>query len=296
MDDKKKLISFGEILWDILPSGQQPGGAPMNVALRAQSLGMASKIISRVGNDKFGKDIVQFISERGAGISLIGESNHLPTGLVKVSLDSNGVASYDIVYPSAWDRIDLKEEALAEIKASDVFVFGTLAVRDEYSRKTLFKLIDHAPYSVFDINLRPPHYDLSIIIELGKKADLIKLNDEELLILVQELGSKSESIDENILFLSKEIECESICITKGADGAILYTGDQFYSHPGFKIEVVDTVGSGDSFLATLIYHILYHFDYSKALEIACAMGSLVATKQGANALITNDEIAKLIAN
>jgi fructokinase len=296
MEKRKTLISFGEILWDLLPAGAQAGGAPMNVALRAQTLGMSVKMISKVGMDDWGENILKLIENRGADINLIQQSKDFPTGLVRVELDEHGVASYDIVDPSAWDFIDLHEEALEEVQKSEAFVFGTMATRNEHSKTTLLKLLERAPWKVFDINLRPPYYDIPLIVDLATKSDFLKLNDEELLILAQELGSESENIEENIHFLSKELHCKSICITKGAHGAVLFAEDQFFSHPGFKVKVADTVGAGDSFLATLMYHLLYNSPPQKAIEIACAMGSLVASKHGANAEVAEIEMLYLIGS
>jgi len=291
----KNLICFGEILWDMLPSGAQPGGAPMNVALRAQSLGMNTKIISKIGKDALGNEILNFISDRGADTSLVQQDDLFETGKVNVSLNQEGIASYDIVYPSAWDKIDFKKEALEEVQKADAFVFGTLVTRDKHSKTTLLHLLEKARFAIFDINLRPPHYQIPLIIEFAQKSDLLKLNDEELLILTKEMGVKSEAIEDNILFLAKEFNCHSICITKGANGAVLYLDGNFYSHPGFKVDVVDTVGAGDSFLATLIYYLLHHSDPQKAIEMACAMGSLVATKKGATAEIQQQEISDLLS-
>jgi len=290
----KKLISFGEILWDLLPSGAQPGGAPMNVALRAQSLGLSSTIISKVGDDIWGNKILKFIAEKGVDTRLIQKSNLITTGLVEVELDKEGVASYDIVYPSAWDKIDFQTSALEDVQKADAFVFGTLASRDKHSKATLFKLLESATWKIFDINLRPPHYHIPFIVKLAQSSDLIKLNDEELLILAQALGSENQDIEKNISYLSKELECEAICITKGAKGAVLYLNGQFFSHPGFKVEVADTVGAGDSFLAALIYYLLSDSNPAKAIEMACAMGSLVASKKGANAVVKEIELQNLL--
>jgi len=131
-------------------------------------------------------------------------------------------------------------------------------------------------------------------VKLAQSSDLIKLNDEELLILAQALGSKNQDIEKNISYLSKELECEAICITKGAKGAVLYLNGQFFSHPGFKVEVADTVGVGDSFLAALIYYLLSDSTPAKAIEMACAMGSLVASKKGANAVVKEIELQNLL--
>ncbi len=292
---KKKLISFGEILWDILPTGAQPGGAPMNVAMRACSLGMDTQIISKVGTDAFGIEILDFIAKNSVRTQLVQQTDEYPTGLVNVQLDEHGVATYDIVYPSAWDKIDLHEKALEEVAQSDAFVFGTLATRDKHSKQSLLKLMEVAPYKIFDINLRPPHYSIPLMVELAKNSDMIKLNDEELQILALEMGSTQDDIEENIVYLSKELGTESICVTKGAHGAVLYINNQFYSHPGFTVKVEDTVGSGDSFLATLIYNLLMNSDFDKTIEMACAVGSMVASKKGANPPISKTEILDFIA-
>ena len=290
----KNIVCFGEVLWDLLPTGAVPGGAPMNVAIRSQSFGMNAAIISRTGNDKCGEDLKLFINARRVNTNLLQKNETLPTGKVKVNLDENGIADYDIVYPSAWDKIELTDNTVDAVKNSHAFVFGSLACRDDISRNTLVGLLDHAIFKIFDVNLRPPFYSLPLLETLIRKSDLVKMNDEELLIIAKGLGSEKSELKENILFLFEKLNIESICVTRGKYGAVLFIKNEFYSHNGFTVEIADTVGSGDSFLAALITRLLTDNNHSKNIEFACAVGALVASKTGANPPVTNEEIELLL--
>jgi len=292
----KNIICYGEVLWDLLPTGAVPGGAPMNVAIRAQSLGLSAKIISKIGNDKLGMDLSRFLKEKNVDISLLQVDEKLSTGSVFVEVDKNGIATYDIKYPTAWDKIELSNSIIENVKLADAFVFGSLSCRDDVSKQTLLSLIKHAKFKVFDVNLRPPFYDLKLIKELIQKSDLVKLNDEELVLLVNELGLNSLDLNESVLFLNKKLNVKTICVTRGEKGALLFANGEFFSHKGFKVKVADTVGSGDSFLAALIFKILSNDSYDETIEFACAIGSLVASLTGANSEITNEDIKNIIKN
>jgi fructokinase len=287
-------VCFGEVLWDILPTEKVAGGAPMNVAIRLQSLGVDTTIISRIGNDALGKDLLQIVADKKVNTSFIQVDKTHSTGEVLVHLDDTGTASYAIVNPSAWDMIEWNEAMHTIVAKADAFVFGSLVCRNEISKNTLLKLVEIAKFKIFDVNLRAPFYNIELIVELMFKADFIKLNDEELLLIAAELGCTGSSIEEQILFLSKYTHTASICVTKGKDGAVLLMNNEFYTHPGFTVAVADTVGAGDSFLAALIAQLLQKKPLNNILAFACATGSLVASKKGANAVITIDEIEQLI--
>ncbi len=290
----QQIVCFGEVLWDVLPTESIAGGAPMNVAIRLQSVGIQSSIISKIGNDQLGQSLIDMITDRKVETSLIQIDKQLPTGEVLVHLDAKGSATYDIVYPSAWDGIVVNDSNINAVKAADALVFGSLACRDQVSKSTLFELLPHAKYTVFDVNIRPPFYSISLLLDLMNLSDFIKLNDDELLEVASELGSKSKDIEENIQFLSQLTHTETICITKGDKGAVLYKDNTFYTHEGFNVEVADTIGAGDSFLAALLSKVLYQDDCNDALEYACAVGALVASKKGANPTITSDQIFEMI--
>jgi fructokinase len=287
-------ICFGEVLWDIFPAEKVAGGAPMNVAIRLQSLGITATIISKIGNDVLGKDLLQIINEKQVNTSFVQVDNTLPTGEVQVHLDTLGTPSYTIVQPSAWDAIEWNEHLQHAVAATDVFVFGSLVCRNDVSKKTLLQLLEVAKFKVFDVNLRSPYYNIELLIELMQKADLIKLNDEELNIIAGALNASAKTIEEQIQFITALSNTPTICVTKGKDGAVLYSNNQFYTHLGFKVVVADTVGAGDSFLAALIMQLLLQKEPAEILPFACAIGSLVASKKGANANITFNEIEDLM--
>lgn len=292
MDRKKKLsvICFGEVLWDEFPSHKKIGGAPLNVALRMNSLGATITIISKIGNDTNGEEIIKYIDNHKVNSELIQIDNDYKTGVVHVMINEKGNASYDIHYPSAWDKICISDKMIKIISDADAFVFGSLVCRDEVSRSTLMTLLDKAKYKILDANLRAPYYTLDILIELMNKADFIKLNDEELVEISKKMNSPYNSFEQNIKFISEKTNTQQICVTKGAFGAVLYNKGKFYYNSGYFVNVVDTVGAGDSFLATLIIRLLKGKSPQKSLNYACAIGALVAASEGANPDISIEQL------
>jgi fructokinase len=294
MKTKNQLsaVCFGEVLWDVFPTHKKIGGAPLNVALRMNSLGVATTIISRIGKDEDGNDILSFLKDQNVSSDSIQVGEEYKTGVVNVMINEKGNASYDILYPSSWDKITLTNEMIEKVSESDVFIFGSLMCRDEISRSTLYSLLDKAKYKVFDANLRAPYFTSDVINELMLKADFIKLNDEELWEISRNLDSPYNSFEQNIKFIAEKTNTKQVCVTKGAFGAVLYQNDKFYYNSGYFIKVVDTVGAGDSFLATLIVRLLKGKSPQKSLNYACAIGALVAGHEGANPMISDTEIKK----
>ncbi|MFV8325912.1 carbohydrate kinase family protein [Flavobacterium sp. ZS1P14] len=284
-------VCFGEVLWDIFPAHKKIGGAPLNVALRMNSMGVETTMISRVGDDENGKNILSFLNDQELTTDLIQITEEYKTGAVHVMINEKGNASYDILYPSAWDKI-IETEMMEKVTAeADVFVFGSLACRDEVTRTTLNKLLGKAKYKIFDVNLRAPYYTTDVLNELMLKADFIKLNDEELRDISSELGSPYNSFEQNIKFIAEKTNTKQVCVTKGEFGAVLYYNDKFYYNSGYFIKVVDTVGAGDSFLASLIVRLLRGKSPQKSLNYACAIGALVAGQEGANPKISEKVIS-----
>lgn len=290
----ENITCFGEVLWDVFPAHKKIGGAPLNVAIRLQSLGNNVAIISKIGTDRAGKNILEYLNKNKINLEGLQECQWSNTGVVNVVLDNEGSATYDIVFPSAWDRIELTEEAKSIVSKSDAFVFGSLVARGEYSRNTLYELLKLAKYKIFDVNLRAPHYTMQELTYLMQQADFIKFNDDEIFEIANELGFKNDSLEQTILFIAKEFETQTICVTKGGKGAILYIDNVFYNNAGYKIVVADTVGAGDSFLATLINQILKKTSPQEAINYACAVGAIVASREGANPEIKQQDIDKLI--
>ncbi|MES2796529.1 MAG: carbohydrate kinase [Bacteroidota bacterium] len=290
---QNNIICFGEMLWDMLPTGKMPGGAPMNVAIHLKNFGNNATIISRVGTDDLGTELIDFVKENGLETQFIQHGQTHLTGVVKVNMDDKNNVSYKIVQPVAWDYILCENEAIEAVKNSDCFVFGSLSARSEQTFDTLKKFLSIAPFKVLDINLRPPYYNKETIEFLLQNTDLLKLNHlelEEVATWFFELGS----IEENLKQLSELFKIDTICVTLGADGAMLLHENNFYKSAGFEVEVVDTIGSGDSFLASFLSNFLKKIDVGKAIIEACAMGALVATKHGASPKISSAEIETLV--
>ena len=289
-----KITCFGEVLWDVFTTHEKIGGAPLNVALRLKSFNHEVAIISAIGNDMYGKTLLDYISESGLDTDYMQVHETLETGKVHVSLNDKGSATYDITYPCAWDKIIFNEKAKALVSNSDAFVFGSLVARDDVSKEALLQLVEVSSYNVFDLNLRAPHYTKELLIHLMNKAHFIKFNDEELYEVSGYLGSKYLSMEQNIRFISKATNTKHICVTKGNHGAVLFYDDTFYYNSGYLVKVKDTVGAGDSFLGTLISQLLNKTKPQEAIDFACAVGALVAQSEGANPKISISEIEKFM--
>jgi len=287
-------VCFGEILYDVFPDRERIGGAPLNVASRLAGLGVATEMISKVGDDEKGEALISYLESKNIETKNIDKDTSYATGVVNVTLSAGGSATYEIAHPVAWDKIEISEGKRKSVQEADAFIFGSLICRDEVSRKTLFDLLPEAKYRVFDINLRPPYYKKEVLVNLMNQADFIKFNDDELFEIAEMLDSPYNSLEQNLEYLSKQTNTKTICITKGSHGAVLLKDGKRYYNSGFKIKVKDTVGAGDSFLASLIAGLLKNEDPQSTLNFACAVGALVAGCEGANPVIDITEIQQFM--
>jgi len=296
LNKKINAVSYGEVLFDVFGGEKKIGGAPLNLALRTASFGFPVAMISAVGNDEDGKVICDYVRENQLDTSGIMTTQNYDTGIVQVTLNERGSATYEIKFPSAWDFIEINNDTLNVVKNADVFFYGSLVCRNDASRNTLFRLLDSNSemFKVFDVNLRKPFYHIELLEQLMNKSDFIKFNDEEILEIAGELGFKSDDIEENIRFISEKTNTSSVCVTLGKHGSILLWNNQFYKHGGYPVKVVDTVGAGDSFLASLITQLLSDKNPETALDFASAVGALVASYSGANPKLQNDEIVEFM--
>lgn len=288
------MVCYGEVLFDVFPTHRKIGGAPLNVALRLASLGVNAQIISKIGKDEIGKELTQFVQENGVATTTIQVDEILETGQVLVQLDEKGSASYTIKYPVAWDKIDCDFEAENVVKNADALIFGSLVCRDNHSFQTLLQLIKLAKHKIFDVNLRTPFYTKEILVELMQLADFIKFNDDELFEICEMLESPFHSLEQNIHFIAKKANTKQICVTKGSHGAVLLYNEKLFYNSGYKVKVADTVGSGDSFLAGLLSKLFTENNPQDAIDFGCALGALVAKKEGANPKISNEEITNFM--
>lgn len=279
---QNKVITIGEILWDVFPEGKKAGGSSMNVALNLHKQGVDSNFISAVGDDENGKELLNFLEASQFSTNLIQVNTELPTSTVVVQLDENHQATYTIKQPVAWDDIKITNQNIEAIKQADALVYCSLTCRDERSKKTILEFIENAKTKIFDINLRAPFFEKNLIDQLLKKADILKINEDEI-VWVRDTFGLTGNTDEQILKqLSSQFNIEIICLTLGDKGACVLKDGKLFKHTGYKVQVADTVGAGDAFLATFIACYLQGYPMETILDNACKVGAFVASQVGAN--------------
>ncbi|MEJ8840922.1 carbohydrate kinase [Lacibacter sp. H375] len=280
MNPKHPVVCFGEVLWDILPGGAVPGGAPMNVAFHLQQLKKNPVLITKIGNDEEGRKLKTIFSKRGVCTDFFQIDECYETGKVYGRPNDDDEMVYDIVKPSAWDFIDLQNNHTDLVQQADYFVYGSLAARTQHTGRTLFQLLEAAKKPVLDINLRIPHFTPQLLRELLSKAQFLKLNQTELK-FVSSWFCDYKLIEEQMQVVMERFHIADMVVTMGEHGAVLNMNQTFYRQEGFNVTVADTVGSGDAFLAGLLSKLLEGKSGQEALEFACVIGSFIATKHGA---------------
>jgi fructokinase len=292
-ENRYSVVCYGEILWDVLPDDTVPGGAPMNVAYHLNKLGIPPALITRVGLDNEGKKLILLMEKNGISTDFFQMDFERNTGKVIAVTDGKEDVVYDILKPVAWDYISWDDHFASLVSQAAYFVYGSLSARSEESRDTLFCLLEAAKYKVLDINLRSPHYSRKILEKLLNEANLLKINLAELeLVTGWFSGYKTER--DRIRIMQDKFQLADIVLTRGSNGSVLYTGGQFYEHPGFTIRLADTIGSGDAFLAGLISQLSRGAEAPGALEFASALGALIASYTGPCPQYNTEEIQGLI--
>ncbi len=262
----------------------------MNVALHLATLGHPVKIISKIGDDHWGREIRQFLSERELSTALLQTDPELPTSEVLVSLDEQQNATFEIPAPVAWDRLEYTNAAEAYAADSSIIVYGTLGSRDPVSKSTILKLLETPPLKFMDVNLRPPYTPDPLVRELLGHARMAKLNDEELETIAGWINRQSEDETDMMKWVADHYELERLVVTRGARGALLLAEGTVVSHDGYPVKVADTVGAGDAFLAGFISSMIEESTAAESLDFACATGALVASRPGASPAYGLDEI------
>ncbi len=290
----RKVLCFGEALWDELPTGRTPGGAPLNVALHLHRLGHQATLAGRVGNDEAGRELIQFMKKSGLSTRLTGLDETLPTSRVLVRLDENRNATYDICEPVAWDALPLTEELIKESEEAGILIYGSLASRNPVTRNTLLRLLDTPAFRIMDVNLRKPYDNQETTGLLLEKADMAKLNEEEMAAIAGWHHRKTGDLKNRMRWLAAHYSLEMVCVTRGHRGALLLAQGEITGHPGYRITAIDTVGSGDAFMAGLVAALLERKSAPEALAFACAAGALTATRAGATPVLTVPEILRFM--
>jgi fructokinase len=302
-----EFYTFGEILWDCLPSGRHAGGAPFNVAAHLAQLGVSVSLLSAVGRDALGNELLEVAQNKGVNIQFVGLARiGLPTGTVIATVDAMGNATYELVQPVAWDEIVVSTDALEAVAKAGAFIFGSLATRSPYNLDQLDRLLAlEGPLIFFDVNLRPPFADPKRIVELAAFADVIKLNHDEVGQIASWLQTgeatpnppgNPDAVAEACAILSKATNTPRICVTMAAAGAALWDRGNLVTAPAPKVVVKDTVGAGDAFMAALMVGLTRGADTQIVLDTACRLGAIVASHDGATPVLPQEIIQEFRAN
>ncbi|HKT86993.1 MAG TPA: carbohydrate kinase [Candidatus Sulfotelmatobacter sp.] len=280
---KKRVVGLGEVLWDLLPRGACLGGAPANFAYITTLMGDQGIVASRVGADSRGIDALRRMEDLGLDIDHVQTDRDHPTGTVNVQVDRNGQPKFDICEGVAWDFLDWTLDWQHLAGKADAVCFGSLAQRSKASRATIRKFLSatsERTLKVFDVNLRQSYYSQDILAESMKFADIVKLNDDELpkIMALGKHPHKDELSSSRRLI--EEYNLRVVCITRGGRGSLLVDGKSSSEHPGFRVHVADTVGSGDAFTAGLVHEYLHGGSLDLMNEVANLVGAWVASEVG----------------
>lgn len=267
----------------------------MNVAYHLMKLGLDPALITRVGEDSNGRNLVRLMETQEMSTEFFQVDFELPTGTVHAKLDEHCDVTYDIVRPVAWDNIHWEDGFSDLLKDASYFVFGSLAARSHSSRRTLYRLLEIAPSRVLDINLRPPHYDKQTISKLLEGLHLLKLNLDELDLITGWFSGYRDQRD-RVQALQDRFQIPNVVVTRGGKGALLNKEGVFYEHPGFSVTLADTIGAGDAFLAGLLSQMAGGSDLQRALAFSSALGALVASRTGPCPPYDVSEIDELTIN
>jgi fructokinase len=293
-DEKPTLIGIGELLWDCFPQTRRPGGAPANVAFHAGQLGLRGLVLTRIGTDALGDELLRYLTERGLDTRGVTRDPQRPTGTVDVRFEQDGPA-YTIHEDVAWDHIPFEpwwEPLLANAAA---ICFGTLAQRSQTSRDTIHRCIEIAAdaWRIYDVNLRPPFFRPDWIERSLHLCRAVKLNHEELPQIARMLAIEAETALDQAAELRRRFAIELVCVTRAAEGCALLSDSESIDVPGRTVDVADSVGAGDAFTAALATGLVWGWPISAIGPFANAVGGLVTTRAGAMPDL-RDELASLV--
>lgn len=281
---KNIVVGIGEALWDVLPEGKKLGGAPANFAYNVSQFGLESRVVSAVGDDKLGNEILNSFDDKE--LKYFIEKVPYPTGTVQVELDEAGIPCYDIKENVAWDNIPFTSQLEALAKNTRSVCFGSLAQRNVVSRETINRFLDTMPdgngqCKIFDINLRQGFYSKEIICQSMKRCNILKINDEELVTVSRMFGYPGIDLQDKCWILLAKYNLKMLILTCGVNGSYVFTPGEVSFVETPKVKIADTVGAGDSFTATFVAAILNGGSVRDAHKQAVAVSAYVCTQNGA---------------
>ena len=296
MEEKRFVVGLGEALWDVLPEGKKLGGAPANFAYHAgQFLGSENTLaISALGEDKLAEETIESLKEHG--LNYLMPQVPYPTGTVQVTLDEQGIPTYDIKENVAWDNIPLDSEIQAVARNCRAVCFGSLAQRNIVSRETIHRFLDLTPkdcVKIFDINLRQQFYSKEVIQESLRRCNILKINDEELVLIGRMFGYPGLDIENKCWLILGKYNLDMLVLTCGTNGSYVFTPGQMTFQETPKVEVADTVGAGDSFTGSFCAAVLSGKPVVEAHKLAVEVSAFVCTQNGAMPKMTSELLAKM---
>jgi len=297
-DRKRTSVGLGELLWDLLPSGKQLGGAPANFAYITNLLGDHGIPASRIGCDALGDEALQKLTQLGLGTSFVQRDSVHPTGTVNVKIDAAGQPCFDILHPVAWDYLEWTKEWQQLAREADAVCFGSLAQRSPCSHSTIRSFLNatrREAIRIFDVNLRQNFYSRQILADSMSLATIVKLNHEELpkIMALFELEHRSEKDSARRLLSLHNLKL--ICVTRGGAGSLLISADECSEHAGVKVKVADTVGAGDAFTAAMAHGYLRGTPLAQINETANRVGAWVASQSGATPALKAGGLSRILA-
>ena len=282
------VVGMGEALWDVLPEGKKIGGAPANFAYHVSQFGLPSRVVSAVGEDKLGSEILDNFREKKLNCMI--EQVPYPTGTVQVELDAEGVPCYDIKEGVAWDNIPYTNALEGLARCTRAVCFGSLAQRSVVSRETINRFLDAMPVTdetlkIFDVNLRQGFYTKEILCNSFQKCNILKINDEELVTVSRMFGYPGIDLQDKCWILLAKYNLKMLILTCGVNGSYVFTPGKVSFVETPKVEVADTVGAGDSFTATFVAALLKGMSITEAHCLAVDVSAFVCTQNGAMPVI-----------
>lgn len=293
------VVGIGELLWDVYPGAKHLGGAPANFAYMSSLLGHRGNVFSRLGNDDLGQEALDFLRGLSLSETYVQTDTEHATGTVTVRLGLSGVPEFTIHEDVAWDHLEWTAEAAALAEQADVVCFGSLAQRRLHSRKTIKRFVRSTRpecVRVFDVNLRQAFFNADILSDSLRMATIVKLNHEELPRVLATLERPFSGPEiEGARSLIANYGPQLVCITRGDRGSVLVRASDFAEHPGFRVEVVDTVGSGDAFTAALVHGFCAGLPLAEINDNANRLGAWVATQSGATPSTNGRPLGEILA-
>lgn len=290
------VVGMGEALWDVLPDGKKIGGAPANFAFHVSQFGFGSRVVSAVGEDKLGEEILSTFKEKR--LEGVIEQVPYPTGTVQVEIDNAGVPSYDIREGVAWDNIPFTPALEALARQTQAVCWGSLAQRSVVSRETIAAFLDAMPsdggrLKVFDVNLRQGFYTKEILCDSMRRCNVLKINDEELVTVSRLFGYPGIDLQDKCWILLAKYNLRMLILTCGVNGSYIFTPGNVSFVETPRVDVADTVGAGDSFTATIVSSLLSGKPVREAHQLAVEVSAYVCTQNGAMPELPAELVAKL---